>query len=91
MTEAEVLICVQENAREVLNLDDDPGPDEDLKASYDADSLNFIEMIMSIERELGLEVPDEVIDTLGGEGGVPATPVNITKLIMEHGVEKSAA
>ena len=34
-------------------------------SEYDADSLDLVELVMSIEDELDVEIPDDALDSLG--------------------------
>ena len=36
----------------------------DLREDFDADSLDMVDLIMDVEDEFGVEVPDEVLDKL---------------------------
>ena len=36
----------------------------DLREDFDADSLDMVDLIMDIEDEFGVEVPDEILDKL---------------------------
>ena len=38
--------------------------DADLREDFDADSLDMLDLIMDIEDEFGVEVPDEILDKL---------------------------
>ena len=38
--------------------------DADLREDFDADSLDMVDLIMDVEDEFGVEVPDEVLDKL---------------------------
>ena len=38
--------------------------DADLREDFDADSLDMVDLIMDIEDEFGVEVPDEILDKL---------------------------
>ena len=38
--------------------------DADMREDFDADSLDMVDLIMDIEDEFGVEVPDEILDKL---------------------------
>ena len=38
--------------------------DADLREDFDADSLDMVDLIMDVEDEFGVEVPDEILDKL---------------------------
>lgn len=43
---------------------DDIAPDSDIIDDLEADSLDVVEMVMALEDEFGIEVPDEDVETL---------------------------
>ena len=48
-----------------LDLDaDEISLDADLREDFDADSLDMVDLIMDVEDEFGVEVPDEILDKL---------------------------
>ena len=48
-----------------LDLDaDEIRLDADLREDFDADSLDMVDLIMDVEDEFGVEVPDEILDKL---------------------------
>ena len=48
-----------------LDLDaDEIALDADLREDFDADSLDMVDLIMDVEDEFGVEVPDEILDKL---------------------------
>jgi acyl carrier protein len=54
-------------------LDIDPNtiePDSDIMNDFEADSLDIVDMIMTLEDEFGIEVPDEAIENLHTVGDV---------------------
>jgi acyl carrier protein len=54
-------------------LDIDPEtiePDSDIMNDFEADSLDIVDMIMTLEDEFGIEVPDEAIENLHTVGDV---------------------
>ncbi len=44
--------------------------DSDLMEDFDADSLDLVDLVMSVEDEFGVEVPDEAADELKTVGDV---------------------
>lgn len=46
--------------------------ESDIKNDFDADSLDLVDMAMTLEDEFGVEVPDEAIETLRTVGDVVA-------------------
>ncbi len=44
--------------------------DSDIMEDFEADSLDVVDMIMSLEDEFGIEVPDEVVETFHTVGDV---------------------
>ena len=56
---------------EQLDIDEDRIPmDSNLAEDFDADSLDVVDVIMSLEDEFGIEVPDEAIEDLHTVGDV---------------------
>ena len=48
-----------------LDLDaDEISLDADLREDFDADSLDMVDLIMDVEDEFNVEVPDEILDKL---------------------------
>ena len=48
-------------------LDIDPSKitmDSDIMSDFEADSLDIVDMVMTLEDEFGVEVPDDAIETL---------------------------
>ena len=59
------IICDQ------LDLDEDKVTTEsDIVEDFDADSLDVVDLVMSLEDEFGLEVPDEQIENFRTVGDV---------------------
>ncbi len=53
------IICEQ------LELDEDEVTlDSDIIKDFDADSLDMVDIVMSIEDEFGVEIPDDGLDTM---------------------------
>ena len=56
---------------EQLDIDEDRiTMDSNLAEDFDADSLDVVDVIMSLEDEFGIEVPDEAIEELHTVGDV---------------------
>ena len=54
-------------------LDIDPSKitiDSDIMSDFEADSLDIVDMVMTLEDEFGVEVPDDAIETLHTVGDV---------------------
>lgn len=54
-------------------LDIDPSKitmDSDIMSDFEADSLDIVDMVMTLEDEFGVEVPDNAIETLHTVGDV---------------------
>lgn len=54
-------------------LDIDPSKitmDSDIVSDFEADSLDIVDMVMTLEDEFGVEVPDDAIETLHTVGDV---------------------
>lgn len=54
-------------------LDIDPAKitmDSDIMNDFEADSLDLVDMVMTLEDEFGIEVPDDAIETLHTVGDV---------------------
>ena len=59
------IICDQ------LDLEEDKVPmDSDIMEDFEADSLDVVDLVMSIEDEFGLEVPDDQIENFRTVGDV---------------------
>ena len=59
------IICDQ------LDLEEDNGTmDSDIMEDFEADSLDVVDLVMSIEDEFGLEVPDDQIENFRTVGDV---------------------
>ena len=64
-----------EKIRAVLpeQLDVDPAKitmDSDITSDFEADSLDIVDMVMTLEDEFGIEVPDDAIENLRTVGDV---------------------
>ncbi len=54
-------------------LDIDPSKitmDSDIMSDFEADSLDIVDMVMTLEDEFGVEVPDDAIESLRTVGDV---------------------
>lgn len=58
-------ICEQLDVRE-----EDVTMDSDLREDFDADSIDLVDIVMSIEDEFSVEVPEDAIDELKTVGDV---------------------
>lgn len=45
-----------------LDLDEMPKPEDNIHAQHGADSLDAIEIVMTLEEEFGVEISDEAIE-----------------------------
>ena len=45
-------------------------PDSDIMSDFEADSLDIVDMVMTLEDEFGIEVPDDAIESLRTVGDV---------------------
>ena len=55
-------------------LDIDPAKitmESDIMSDFEADSLDIVDMVMTLEDEFGIEVPDDAIENLCTVGDVP--------------------
>ena len=46
------------------------GMDSDIMSDFEADSLDIVDMVMTLEDEFGIEVPDDAIESLRTVGDV---------------------
>lgn len=53
------IICDQLELEE-----DDVTLDSDIVKDFDADSLDMVDIVMSIEDEFGVEIPDDALETM---------------------------
>ena len=44
--------------------------DSDIMSDFEADSLDIVDMVMTLEDEFGIEVPDDAIESLRTVGDV---------------------
>ena len=62
---------IRELLAEQLDVDEDKiTMDSDILEDFEADSLDVVDMIMSLEDEFGVEVPDEEIENFHTVGDV---------------------
>ena len=52
------IICDQ------LGIDEEIPMDANIRDDFDADSLDMVDLIMDVEDEFSVEIPDEVLDSL---------------------------
>lgn len=57
------IICEQLQVSE-----DEVTMESNIREDFDADSLDFVDIVMSIEDEFNVEVPDEAIDNIKSVG-----------------------
>ena len=62
---------IRENICDQLDLEEDKVTmDSDIMEDFEADSLDVVDLVMSIEDEFGLEVPDDQIENFRTVGDV---------------------
>ena len=62
---------IRELLAEQLDIDEDKiTMDSDILEDFEADSLDVVDMVMTLEDEFGLEVPDEQIENFHTVGDV---------------------
>ena len=67
----EIFERVRTMLAEQLEIDEDRiTMDSNIMEDFDADSLDVVDMVMSLEDEFGIEVPDDAIETLRTVGDV---------------------
>lgn len=60
MDREEILTKIQEIAADRLGVDEgDVTPDASFREDLEADSLDLVELIMELEEQFGMEIPDE--------------------------------
>ena len=68
---ADIAAAIKEMLAEQLDLDESKiTMDSDIVEDLEADSLDVVDLVMSIEDEFGVEVPDEVIENFKTVGDV---------------------
>ena len=67
----EIFERVRTMLAEQLEIDEDRiTMDSNIMEDFDADSLDVVDMVMSLEDEFGIEVPDDAIENLRTVGDV---------------------
>ena len=67
----EIFERVRTMLAEQLEIDEDRiTMDSNIMEDFDADSLDVVDMVMSLEDEFGIEVPDDAIESLRTVGDV---------------------
>ena len=63
---------IREFLAEQLSIDDvdSISMDSDIMKDFDADSLDIVDMVMTLEDEFGIEIPDEAISEMHTIGDV---------------------
>ena len=62
---------IRELLAEQLDIDEDKiTMDSDILEDFEADSLDVVDMVMSLEDEFGIEVPDEAVENFHTVGDV---------------------
>ena len=60
MDREEILVKIQEITADRLGVDEsDVTPDASFREDLEADSLDLVELIMELEEQFGMEIPDE--------------------------------
>ena len=59
-----------EKIRALLAEQLDIDPESDIMSDFEADSLDIVDMVMTLEDEFGIEVPDDAIESLRTVGDV---------------------
>lgn len=62
MTRDELEAQVRKTVQLELGLHNPPGPDDDLEKVHGADSLDLLGVVVQLETELKIEIPDDVVD-----------------------------
>lgn len=61
----EILSKIQEITADRLGVDEgDVTPDASFREDLEADSLDLVELIMELEEQFGLEIPDEEVEKI---------------------------
>jgi acyl carrier protein len=61
----EILTKIQEITADRLGVDEsDVTPDASFREDLEADSLDLVELIMELEEQFGMEIPDEEAETI---------------------------
>ncbi|QIN82943.1 acyl carrier protein [Rubrobacter tropicus] len=65
MEREEILSKIQEITADRLGVDEgDVTPDASFREDLEADSLDLVELIMELEEQFGLEIPDEEVEKI---------------------------
>jgi acyl carrier protein len=74
----EVLGKIQEITADRLGVDEgDVTPDASFREDLEADSLDLVELIMELEEQFGMEIPDDVAEKI-------TTVDEAVEYVMEH-------
>ena len=85
---APTLALVTQILCEQLGLDHDQvKPESGLTKDLGADSLDVVEVIMAVEEESGLDIPDADVETLERKGNGDITVQQLITYLQEHGEE----
>ena len=65
MEREEILSKIQEITADRLGVDeDDVTPDASFREDLEADSLDLVELIMELEEQFGMEIPDDEVQKI---------------------------
>ena len=65
MDREEILSKIQEITADRLGVDEgDVTPDASFREDLEADSLDLVELIMELEEQFGMEIPDEEVEKI---------------------------
>ena len=65
MEREEILSKIQEITADRLGVDeDDVTPDASFREDLEADSLDLVELIMELEEQFGMEIPDDEVEKI---------------------------
>ena len=65
MDREEILSKIQEITADRLGVDeDDVTPEASFREDLEADSLDLVELIMELEEQFGMEIPDEEVEKI---------------------------
>lgn len=76
MTRDEIEAKVRQVVQLQLGLTNPPGPEDDLEKQHGADSLDLLGVLVELEEQLKVEVPDDTLDQF-------QTVKGITDLLVE--------
>ena len=78
MDREEILSKIQEITADRLGVDEsDVTPDASFREDLEADSLDLVELIMELEEQFGMEIPDEEAEKI-------TTVDEAVEYVMEH-------